>query len=301
MKTFFLSILLILIFCEIKADVLDNFVGNANTIYVIRLKNGDLLTGQLIDIIEDSGEMGSSIKFRTQIGTTTIYGSEIIEIIIKDDLNRHSHRAFIMPTAEPIGKNHFVGNYMIALFYAGFGIYDYVSVTAGRSVIPTVLRQDQISVLNVKATLYTLDWESMKGGMSIAIGGNLAFINDRNRFSHLFTNITFTGDRTDITGMVFMKTGQDELYEYRFAERVYNSFYANNSFGIGMGLTTKFSERHDLYFVGELWNTDIAKITNTGLIGAIRLQNSSFSADFGLMYFTPFTLIPVVNFIWTPF
>ena len=300
MKLLFILVLFFLSFNVLKTDVLDGFVGNAKTVYVVRLNNGDMITGNLVEISDDTTN-GGFIKFRTQIGTTTIYAAEIKEVMVKDDLNRHSHRVFIMPTAEPIGNNHFISNYAIALFYAGFGIYDYVSVTAGRSVIPTVLRQDQVSLLNIKATVYTMDWESMKGGMSIALGGNLAFINDNNKFSHIYTNITFVGDRTDVTGMFFVKTGDKDFYEYRFAERGYDGMYMNNSFGIGLGLTTKFSERHDLYFVGELWNTDIQSISSTGLIGGIRLQNSSFSADFGLMYFTPFTLIPVFNFVWTPF
>lgn len=283
-----------------KAEIIESFTGNSDTEYIIRLKNGDLISGFLVDIPDDTTK-GGSIKFRTQIGTTLIYLSEIIEVQIKDDINRHSHRAFIMPTAEPIGNNHFVSNYVIALFYAGFGIYDIVSITAGRSVIPSVLRQDQVSLLNVKATIYTTEWADMKGGMSIAVGGNLAFVNDKNRFSHLYSNITFIGDRTDITGMVFVKTGDSDFYEFRFAERMYNAIYTNNSFGIGVGMTTKFTERNDLYFVGELWSTDVAQITSTGIIGALRLQNSSFSADFGLMYISPMSIIPVVNFAWTPF
>ncbi|MFA7626752.1 MAG: hypothetical protein WCZ17_06855 [Candidatus Kapaibacterium sp.] len=295
---------LILIFLFVSAythaDILDDFTGYDDTEYVIRLKNGDLITGYLVEILEDTSK-GGSIKFRTQVGTTVIYVTEIIEVQIKDDLNRQSHRVFIMPTAEPIGNNHFISNYMIAFFYAGFGIYDYVSISAGRSVIPTVLRQDQISLLNVKGTLFSMDWDSMKGGMSIGVGANLAFINDKNKFSHIYSNITFIGERTDITGMFFVKTGEMDYYEFRFAERIYDAVYTNNSFGIGVGLTTKFSERHDLYFVGEIWNTDIAKITSTGILGGLRVQNSSFSADFGLMYISPSSLIPVFNFAWTPF
>lgn len=294
------SIFLILSYLSANADIIDTFTGNDETQYVIRLKNGDLITGYLVEVSNDTTN-GGSIKFRTQIGTTTIYLSEMVEVQIKDDLNRHSHRAFIMPTAEPIGKNHFISNYMIALFYAGFGIYDYVSITAGHSVIPTVLQQDQISILNVKATLYTMEWESMKGGMSIALGGNLAFINDKNRLSHIYSNVTFRGDRTDITGMFYVKTGDADFYDFRFSDRLYNAIYTNNSFGIGVSMTTKFTERNDLYFVGEIWNTDIQQVTNTAILGGLRLQNSSFSADFGFIFFTAPAIIPVFNFAWTPF
>lgn len=281
-------------------DFAEFFEENPNDLLVIRLKNGDLITGILLDFTLDSAN-GNAYKFKTQIGTTEIYGNEIKEIQLKDQLNRHRHRSFIMPTAEPIGNDHFISNYLIAMFYGGFGVYDILSVTVGTTLIPTVDRRDQASVLNIKATVLSMEWDEVKGGMSIALGANLAFINNKNKFSHLFGNVTIRGDRTDLTAMVFVKTGEDDFYDIRFNERVYPAIYFNNSFGIGLGMTTKFSERHDLYFVGELWNTDIARITNTALLGAVRIQNSSFSADFGLMFFTSPALIPVVNFSWTPF
>jgi len=301
MKILMIFIVLLLAVISSKADILESFTGGSETVYIIRLNNGDMISGKLVEISNDTTD-GGSIRFKTQIGTTTIYLKEISEVLIKDDVNRHSHRTFVMPTAEPIGDNHFISNYMLAFFYAGFGIYDYVSVTAGRSIIPTVLRQDQVSLINVKATLYTMEWETMKGGMSIALGGNLAFINDRNKFSHIYTNITFIGDRTDLTGMFFVKTGEADYYDFRFAEYQYPSvIYTNNSFGIGVGMTTKFTERNDLFFVGEIWNTDIQEVTNTAILAALRVQNSSFSADFGLMFFTVPAIFPVVNFAWTPF
>jgi hypothetical protein len=301
MKILMIFIVLLLAVISSKADILESFTGGSETVYIIRLNNGDMISGKLVEISNDTTD-GGSIRFKTQIGTTTIYLKEISEVLIKDDVNRHSHRTFVMPTAEPIGDNHFISNYMLAFFYAGFGIYDYVSVTAGRSIIPTVLRQDQVGLINVKATLYTMEWETMKGGMSIALGGNLAFINDRNKFSHIYTNITFIGDRTDLTGMFFVKTGEADYYDFRFAEYQYPSvIYTNNSFGIGVGMTTKFTERNDLFFVGEIWNTDIQEVTNTAILAALRVQNSSFSADFGLMFFTVPAIFPVVNFAWTPF
>jgi hypothetical protein len=302
MKLFFLSVLFLIfsysiIFADEFSEFLDN---NSEKVLVIRLKNGDMITG-IVEYISDDKTKEGTFRIKTQIGTTIIYFSEVKEIQIKDDLNRQRHRCFIMPTAEPIGKNHFISNYMIALFYAGFGIYDYVSVTAGTSLIPTVDSRDQISLINVKATVYSMDWETMKGGMSIALGANLAFVNNKNKFSHLYGNITLRGDRTDLTALVFVKTGEEDFYDLRFVDRVYPAIYFNNAFGLGLGMTTKFSERHDLYFVGEIWNTDISRLTNTGLLGAIRIQNSSFSADFGLMFFTVPALFPVVNFSWTPF
>lgn len=295
-----IKLLFFLLPLQLLSEVDLNNDINDKDIYIVRLKNGDLISGNILEVSEDTTN-GGSFRFKTAIGTTTIYVNEVNEITQNDSYRRHRHRAFIMPTAEPIGDDHFISNYMIALFYGGFGLYDIISVAGGTSLIPTVDRRDQISVLNVKATLYNVNWQDMKGGMSLAIGGNLAFVNDKNRFSHIYGNITFRGDRTDLTGMVFVKTGADDFYDLRFADRVYPATYINNSFGLGLGITTKFTERHDLFFVGELWNTNISAMTNTGLLAAIRLQNTTFSADFGLMFFTVPALFPVVNFYWTPF
>lgn len=217
-----MKILLYLILLLISLPIAFSQESEFNTVaenaeYVIRLFNGDQITGTILEFNEDSLK-GNSIKFKTLIGTTIIYFKEIKEIQLKDDLNRHSHRIFIMPTAEPIKNNAFLGNYMLAFFYAGFGIFDIVSVTAGRSVIPTVPSQDQISLLNLKATVFTTQWEEMKGGLSIAIGLNHGFVNHNNRFTHLYTNFTFIGDRTDITGMFYVKTGESEFYDFKFAD-----------------------------------------------------------------------------------
>eukprot|EP00825_Cyclidium_porcatum_P048823 TRINITY_DN8308_c0_g1_i4.p2 TRINITY_DN8308_c0_g1~~TRINITY_DN8308_c0_g1_i4.p2 ORF type:complete len:108 (+),score=33.52 TRINITY_DN8308_c0_g1_i4:3-326(+) len=37
------------------------------------------------------------------------------------------------------------------------------------------------------------------------------------------------------------------------------------------------------FFLGELWNNNIAKMTNTALLGGLRVCNSNFSADFGIL------------------
>lgn len=296
---------MILFFCLIGAaysiDIkLDDLKVDNETVYLIRLKNGDILTGLLVDIINDE-KKGNAIKLQTMIGNPIVYLSEISYLEEKGNYNRHKHRAFILPTAEPIGKDHFAGNYELLFFYAGFGIMDYFSVTAGRSAIPNAVSGDQISVLNLKATIINLEWDNYPGGMTVGLGTNIGFINDRNRIVNYYTNFTFHIDRTYLTAAIYTKQGGDDFYTAYFQNEKYDFMYQNGSFGLALGLTTKFSERHDLYFVGELWNSDFTKLTNTGILGALRIGNSSFAADFGLIFFTQPMILPVVNFVWTPF
>ena len=155
-------------------------------------------------------------------------------------------------------------------------------------------------MLNAKLTLVNIEWDNMPGGMKMALGGNLTFINDKNRLSHLYGVVTFYGDRTDISATVYTKTGAEDYYQPRFNNELVDINYENGAFGVALGITTKITARHGFYFLGELWNNNIAKMTNTALLGGLRVCNSNFSADFGILFFTVPYIIPVVNFVWTP-
>ncbi len=266
---------------------------------IIRLKNGDIMTGNILQYIED--ETGEGIRFKTQIGTTIIYSKEILEIREYYDYNRHKHRVFLMPTAEPIGDDHFIGNFEIGLFYAGFGISEYFSFTAGRSIIPGIPAKHQISLFNAKVTLLTNKWQNMPGGMKVAIGSNFTFVNHNNRIDNYYITTTLHFDRSRLTGTVFTKNGQRDYYDVRFLNNLYDLTYENGAFGVGLGLDTKFSEWHDLRFIGEIWNNNVSRPTDSGVLLGVRLGNTEFASDFGIAFFTQPFLIPFVSFTWTPF
>lgn len=278
----------------------DELKDDGETVYVVRLTNGDMLTGVIEKKFED-GNYGSAIKLRSLLGNTTIYITEISDIWEKMSENRHRHRVFLMPTAVPISDNHYIGNYELLFFMGGIGISDYVSITAGRSLIPGIGDDNQVTLLNLKATVYDIDWTDRIGGLTIALGGNIALVNDDNQFQHVFGCLTFRGNRTDVTGMVFTKVGNGDFYEYRFRDEQFSGSYNDGSFGIGLGLTSKFTEWHDMSFIGEVWNNDVSKATNTAISGGLRMQNTSFAADFGLMLFTEPFVIPFFSFTYTPF
>ncbi|MBK9246539.1 MAG: hypothetical protein IPM69_00115 [Ignavibacteria bacterium] len=116
----------------------------------MRLKTGDILTGYIVELVTDETE-GAGIKIKTAIGIATIYAKQIADLRLQEEANRHSHRLYIMPTAEPIGSNHFIGNYEGVFLYAGAG-WKFLSVTAGRTFVPTVPSSEQFSVMTAKAT-----------------------------------------------------------------------------------------------------------------------------------------------------
>lgn len=270
------------------------------TVYLVRLNNGDIMSGRIEEVGMDKNN-AKFIKIKSMIGTPKIYENEVAEIIPEADKNRHRHRHFIMPSGFGVEDNHFLSNYEVAMFYLGFGITEYFSVTLGRTFVPTVLDEHQVTFVNAKATVLDINWDSIPGGLKLAIGGNLGFANHNNRLSHLYTSFTFYGDKTDLTGMVYTKIGSDDVYRFRINQNIYDFIYENGTFGIGLGLTTKISSDHNMFLVGELWNYDIHKLTNTAVLGAFRVANTTFSADFGFVFMTVPYLIPVVNFAWTPF
>ena len=102
-------------------------------------------------------EEGEGIKFSTEIGTATIYEDQILEIKKVKNYYRQDHRIYLLPTANPIGNNHFIGNFELLMFYAGAGISDIVSITAGRTFMPSIRSDQQLSVANAKVTLLNMD------------------------------------------------------------------------------------------------------------------------------------------------
>ncbi len=267
---------------------------------IVRLNNGDVFSCELLNYEVEDGKV-TKLEVATAIGKTKIFADEIAEIMHYQDYNRHSHRIYILPTAEPISGNHFIGNYEILFFYFGFGVSDYLSITAGRSVIPSIRSQEQISVVNAKATLFQQYWESMEGNMSIALGGNYALVNSNNVISHLYSAVSFRGAKSILTASVFAKIGQNDYYEARFGENFLPFSFENGSFGFALGLDTRFSSTRDIHFIGELWNSNITKPGSSGLLLGFRIANTKVAADFGIAVFGSPYFVPFTSFTWTPF
>lgn len=281
-------------------DLLKGILPNRELEYNLRLSNGDILSGYVIEMINDPKE-GEGIKLKTEVGNAIIFANQIVEIIPKEEQYRHSHSVYLLPTADPISSNHFIGLYELLFLYAGAGVGDFLSVMAGHSFLPAISSNQQISTLNVKLTVLSMEFEDVARKMTLAIGGNLAFVNSHNRFIHLFGVGTFELSRSKLTAMVFSKMGSKDFYDIYFGNNRIDLVYEDGSFGIGLGLDTKITKRHDLHLIGEIWNSNVAKPTNSGVLLGFRLCNSSFSSDFGITFFTIPYVVPFVSFKWTPF
>lgn len=283
--------------------VLDKVEPSGDVVQTIRLESGELLIGIIKDKIS-SNEKGIGIKLETQFGIITLYESEIAEVLPLSDSYRHNHRVFLLPTAEPIKGNHFVGNVQLLGMWAGFGISDILSVTAIRTFVPNIPSSDQATNLNAKATVYDYQYPNEPGGLTLAVGGTLTWLNAPNRLTHVFGSATFTRIRSKVTATIFANLSGDgkELFVAQ-AGNYGNALvrYPGNAIGLGIGLDTRFPGRQDLHFLAEFWNSDLSKPSNSALILGLRAANSSVSFDFGIAVISAPAFLPVVSFAWTPF
>lgn len=271
-----------------------------NCDYVIYFHNGDILTGTIVEFISSKTE-GNGFKFQTELGVATIYEDQIRDVVIIEENYRHNHRIYLQPTAEPIQNNHFIGNFELFFLYGGVGFQKWLSFYAGRSIIPYVASKDQISTFNLKATIFRIMDDTSKYKLSLALGSNLAFVNHNNKFLHFYGVGSFLLSKTLLNASVFYKYGAEDFYLVRFGNNTFDLKYANGSFGVALGVDTRFSSFKDLHFIGELWNSDVASPTHTAVLLGFRICNRKFSADFGLSFFTQPFVAPFVSFVWTPF
>lgn len=282
-------------------EIADKIELDDDIVYYIRLYNGDILTGPIREISVDSG--GTSIRVAAPIGRAKVYLTEVAWIGTYESMYRHSHRLYIMPTAEPIGSNHFVGLWELLFLYGGVGIGEVVSITAGRSFVPQIGSENQASIINLKATVAEQDNGLVEGGKQFyAIGATAGWLGDVNFMGHVYGVATFTGKRTRVSTMMFAKISGDDLYVINGAT-LFNPFtfpYATGTIGVALGLDTRFSSHHDMRFIAELWNADITRPSNTILMLGARLANTSLSMDFGMMVTPGPGVLPVVNVAWTP-
>ncbi len=300
MKIIMLVFVLLVPICLSARIIPDSILANSDVKYIIRLKSGDEFTG----FVTDNGEKddyGKYLKLQTALGVPKVYYTEIDGIQEYGDIYKNNHRVFLMPTAEPIAGAPFIGNYEAFLFYGGFGITQYFSLTAGRSAIPLLYPGQQFSLINVKSTFLTVPFDSIEGHLSLALGGNVSFINNDNRLIHFYTAATIRFKRSSFTATVYYKTGSDDFYEIDYTNLVMPLYYANGTIGIGMGVETKFPGRNDLFFTGEFWNKDIANLRSSCFSMGLRSVYDKLSMEYGFMLFTNPYIVPYFGFTWTPF
>jgi len=283
-------------------DLLEKIEMDDDIIYYIRLTSGDILTGPIREISSDS--TGTSIRIYCQIGKARVYIREIEYVGTYEAAYRQKNRTFIMPTAAPIGNDHFIGLWEIAFLYAGVGIADVVSITAGRTFVPSVPSDQQASVVNIKATVYDAPNGLLEEGKQYyAVGVNGAWLNDVNFLGHIYGVATFTGRRTSVSTMLFAKIMGKDIYTIN-GGTLFNNVqfpFANGAIGVGLSLDSRVNHFHDAHFLAEIWCADITRPASTALFLGLRLNNTNLSSDFGITVAQGPLILPSVAFSWTPF
>lgn len=285
----------------IDDDELENLEIDPEIEYYIRLANGDVVTGLLSTVTTDG--KGARVQMRTSVATITIYAADIAWIGTRAQSNRARNRGFVIPTAEPIGRDWYIGVTEAVLPTVGFGLFDIGSVTLGRSFIPGLSMRDQFSLINLKATVYEDENGLVEGGRQFfALGINGAWLNDVNFVGHVYGVATFTGVRSRVSTVIFSKAMGRDDYTIS-AGTLASSFrfpYANGTFGIGLMIDVRFPEFHDLHAMAELWGVNIQRPSQSVFVLGLRKINTSTTMDFGLGLLPGGNLAPVINFAFTP-
>ncbi|MDR0927667.1 MAG: hypothetical protein LBO69_07880 [Ignavibacteria bacterium] len=284
---------------------------NAKETYIVSLRNGDVFTCNILDCIDAPDNKQNPDNFipyiliRLYERDLILYEDEILDINIKKYANTLTNQLYLLPTANPISNNHFIGNWELMLFYGGIGITDWVSITAGRTILPYTTGEQQVSLVNAKVSFPTIgDVDS--SNLAIAIGGNMAWLNAHNRLLHFYGVATYNSlelYNSNFTFGFFYKLGYGDYYDnvHFFDGRNYPFDYADGGFGLCAGFERRLEKRKDLSLIMEIWNADVASSFNTGFLFGLRLKGKHLRSDFGLAVFTNPFVLPFCSFVWTPF
>ena len=269
--------------------------------YYIRLANGDVVTGYLSAVTTD--KQGARVLMKTSVATISIYAADIAWIGTREQAHRARNRGFVVPTAEPIGRDFYIGVTSAAIPTVGFGLFDIGSVVLARSFIPGLSMREQLSLVNLKATVYEGENGLVETGRQFyAVGINGTWLNDVNFIGHLYGVATFTGTRSRVSSVVFSKAFGRDDYTVNLGT-LGSSFrfpYANGTFGVGLMIDVRFPEFHDLHAMAELWGVDIQRPAQSVFVLGLRKVNTATTFDFGLGLFPGGALAPVINFAYTP-
>lgn len=300
-----------------------------NTIYMIKLINGDIISANIIEIVSSIDQVKDILNQNTitreQVDNFVpfiiikafeeeifIYEDEIMNISIRTNNNntyqKQNHSLFLMPTANPISNNHFIGSYELFFILGGVGIFDYVSLIGGYSFIPLTNTKEQITEINAKVSIPPIRLDN-SSNIVFAIGYNYAQVNKSNKLHHLFGVATynFNGatnyeNASNASVGIFYKTGSQIFpSSIVFFERGFDFNYPDGSFGMCGGFEKHFTNRKDLSVLFEIWNTDVVNAANTAILLGLRLSGKKFYSDFGLSVVTAPFVAPFFSFVWMPF
>jgi hypothetical protein len=203
-----------------------------------------------------------------------------------------AYRHFIMPTGKAL-QGGFLGVWELAFLQAGYGFGDFLTISGGMTIMPTVALKSQFAFLQAKATL------ADEGGIAFAAGLNLLSLTQIHTYSYGFVSGTAEMENDSrYTALLFYKfTGNNDptvnvepygQFQFRYG----------GALGGGIGFDTPLKGVKNTRIVVEVWNHDLSIANKIAALAAFRVEGEQFSSDFGLMYFTLPLLAPVANFVW---
>ena len=300
----------------------NNNVEN-NITYIVKLNNGDVISGNIIDIVSSISDLNTLLNkneidldsfvpfiiFKFFDEEVIIYEDEIIGIkvrkVVGNTFQYQNHSLFLMPTANPISNNHFAGSYELFLIMGGVGILDYLSIIGCRSFIPFTASSEQISLVNAKVSIPYINVKK-NNDLCFAFGYNYGKVGVHNKMHHLYGIGTYNFDSdyspTNVSAGIFYKVGDQTFPEWTMLlGRTFLFDYPDGAFGICGGFERHFTKRKDLSLILEIWNTDVGNAANTGILLGFRLAGSKVYADFSLGVLTTADIAPFFSFVWMPF
>ncbi|MFN5877026.1 MAG: hypothetical protein ACK45E_12200, partial [Ignavibacteria bacterium] len=141
---------------------LETFDPDPELVYYVRMNNGDVISGLSTQVKEDG--KGNYIELTTINGRVRIYEENIAWIGLYIDSYRADSRGLLIPNAEPIGDDSYIGVTEAVMPTVGVGYTQYLNVVAGRTIIPGIGAQNQFSLINIKSTLYEAENGLVEGG-----------------------------------------------------------------------------------------------------------------------------------------
>jgi hypothetical protein len=266
--------------------------------YTFILENGDRISGELVEFIS-GGEDGEAVKVKTEIGKATIYEYQIHSVYEVQDNTRSRDRMLLMPTAYPIENNHYLSIEELLMASGGFGLFDFISVSAAHTFIPTKKISGQAAYVNAKFTAINIDFDEDIKNFAIAPGINYLNLGGNNEMWHLFVALSINFGTTTVSSNVFYKAKGGDYYKYRIDDNSWDFAYQNGGVGISLGIDKELSKRGARLFV-ELINSDMTNKKKTGIATGLRFGNETFSSDLGL-FLIGSVPIPIMKFSWYPF
>jgi hypothetical protein len=203
-----------------------------------------------------------------------------------------AYRHFIMPTGKVL-QGGYLGVWELAFLQAGYGFADFLTVSGGMTIMPTVALKSQFAFLQAKATL------ADEGGIAFALGLNILSMTHQYTYTHGFVSGTAEmKDDSRYTALLFYKfAGKDDPIVTVLPYGDF-SFRYGGALGAGLGFDTPLKGVKNTRVVVEIWNHDLSIANKIAALAAFRVEGERFSSDFGLMYFTLPLLAPVANFVW---